>query len=489
MTATLSLWATFGLTFTAALLGLLGDMADRNRWVALPGAALLLAGGSVGLYSAWVLPAQGAGVFLAAGGGFSVVGGLVVVLAAAAVLSGDRGSAIAEGQRVALIALAAMGAGLAAQSTSLVVLALGLETSAVCSYALVASARTRRSAESAMKYFVQGAVASGLLVLGIAVLVGGHVSDGSYVGLSQAATQGGTALLLGLLLVIVAVAFKAGAVPFHSWVADAYQSAPPASAGMLAGPLKLGAVSVLAVLVSATAAAGAGRDNPLGLLGSDLFPILCVISILSVLVGSLTALSQRSFTRMLGYAGIAQVGYALIGIASGSAPVALLFTATYAVATVGAFIAAEAASGLRPGWDGSVKGMRGLGRSHPAFGVALALLLASLAGVPPLLGFWGKLQAFQAAFALALGLTGQGLQAMAWWYWAIAVVGIVGSVVSLGYYGAVLREVFSENEDDEAAGESGIAGVVVGAIAVGVLVLGASPLFAPLSVLIRGFLL
>ncbi len=486
-----SLWIMYGLMFGAVLAGLVWDSARWVRGSSAVGALVLAAAGAVGLYTAWTLPAEKVGSSLAAGGGFALAGGLIALLTAATVIAGDGSAAITKGQRVALMGLAAMGSGLAAQSLNLVVMALALETAAVCSYALVASARTNRSAEAAMKYFIQGAVASGLMVLGLAVLVGGFSPDGSYAALSQAATVGGTALLAGLLLVVVTLAFKAGAVPFHAWVADAYESAPPASAGALAGPVKLAAVSVLAILVSVTAAAGSGPNAVLGLLGADLFPLLCGLSILSVVVGSLAALRQRSYTRMLAWAGVAQVGYALLAIASGSAPVTLLFTATYAVATVGAFVSAEVVAVLRPGWDGSIEGMRGTGRSVPGFGLALVLILMSLAGIPPLVGFWGKLQVFQSAMAVASGLGGQGAAGLSWLYAAAVLVGIVGSVVSVGYYGTVLREIYADSPSHaEVPSPNSVRSLlVVLALAAVVVATGIAPLIVPFSVLVRGFVL
>ncbi|PKQ15996.1 MAG: hypothetical protein CVT67_06740 [Actinobacteria bacterium HGW-Actinobacteria-7] len=491
MTGPLSLWLMVGFYLAAALVGLVGDAAGRNRGLRIAGAVLLALGGAAAIFSAWALPAQTVGMSLAAGGGFSLVGGLVGMLGAAVVISDDRAAAIAQGQRVALLALAALGAALAAQATNLIVVAITLETSAVCAYALVASARTRQSAESAIKYFIQGAVATGFLVLGLAVIIGGFVSDGSYDGLSAVALKGGSALLAALLLVIVAFAFKSGVAPFHSWTADAYETAPASSAGMLAGPLKLGAVAVLAVLVSATAAAGAGQDAPLGRMGFVLFPVLCALSLASVLVGSLAALRQRSYTRMLAYAGVAQVGYALISIASGSAPVTLLFAATYAVGTTGAFVAAEAARALRPDWDGSIEGLRGLGRTHPSFGSALAILLTSLAGIPPLVGFWGKFQVFQTAIRQAVWLSNEGASGLAAWYWTITVVGIVGAVVSVAYYGGVLRTVYASDGEDasDAVRSGGASGAVVLGLATVVLATGLLPLAAPFALLIRGFLL
>jgi NADH-quinone oxidoreductase subunit N len=167
------------------------------------------------------------------------------------------------------------------------------------------------------------------------------------------------------------------------------------------------------------------------------------LAILSVLVGSVAALRQRSYTRMLGYAGVAQVGYALIALCALHRPTAAAFLiATYAVASTGTFLAAAAVRRVRPEWDGSTAGMAGMARRAPVLSAGLAVLVISLAGIPPLLGFWGKFAVFlSVAGAAGAAFTG-GATGVGWLYVIAGAMGIIGSVVSLGYYGSVLRALY-----------------------------------------------
>ena len=180
---------------------------------------------------------------------------------------------------------------------------------------------------------MQGAIATGMLFMGLAVLIGGFVPSGAYdllaVTLSKPAVS--TAALAGVLLVLSALAFKSSLVPFHSWAPDAYESARPEVAAFLASGPKLGAIGAMALFaVVATT----------GPLSNRVVVVLSVIAGLSILVGSVGALRQTSYTRMLGYAGVAQAGYAAIGVVILSPTAAVFFASTYAIATTGTFLAA-----------------------------------------------------------------------------------------------------------------------------------------------------
>ncbi len=175
--------------------------------------------------------------------------------------------------------------------------------------------------------------------------------------------------------------------------------------------------------------------------------VIAAIAAGSIVYGNLAALRQRSYARMLAYSGIAQAGYALVPVAVGQPQQAAFFLATYSIAVVGAFLAALAVQRVRPDWDGSIKGMAGLGAHAPWLSAGLATLLLSLTGIPPLLGFWGKLQAFGVAVYASRRREADGQC-----FLALAVIGLVGSVVSFGYYGAVLRAMYFETEpQDDAA--------------------------------------
>ena len=320
-------------------------------------------------------------------------------------------------------------------------------------------------------------------------------------GLSAVFARSGlySVAMTGIVALLAALVFKAGAAPFHSWAPDVYENAAPELTAFLATGPKVAALTALTIVLELVASdTTASTVSVHGTTAIAL--IVAVMAVASVTIGSLVALRQRSYTRMLAYAGIAQVGYALIGASTLINPAAaVFFVSTYALATVGTFLAAAAFRQVDPGWDGSIAGLAGMGRKAPALCGALALLLMSLAGIPPLLGFWGKLVVFggvllQASTAFEAGLT------MVGWMSAIAAsVGIVGSIVSLGYYGAVLRALYLtpvatvesahpvEIDADTTARGGAIAVVIVVLIAVAVVLLGVLPLLWGVTPLVAPF--
>jgi len=510
----------FGAYGAAALVALLADAMDRGVLGSRVAAVLLFGGGALSLYSAWSAPPGFAYEIFVVGAGFSGVVGLVGVLAAltvaAAASSASHGAPV--GQRTALVALSAVGAGIAAQAYDLVTLVIALEIAAACGYAIVASSRTRASSEAAMKYLLQGAVVTALLVVVLGIFVGGFQSAGDYAALA-AISAGGARLpvLLGALLLVASLVFKSGGVPFHSWVPDAYQTSPPSGAAFLAGPVKLTMLASLAIVVMVIGSSGRSDSQPLGVLGATLFPVIGGLAILSILVGSLLALRQRSYTRMLAYAGVAQAGYALIAIASLDPSAAVMFTCTYALASTGAFLAAQVFASDDPAWDGSVEGLAGVARRRPVLGLSVTILMLSLAGIPPLrvarrrpvlglsvtilmlslagipplLGFWGKLQAFQSAVVRALEMGQRSMGDAAIFYGVLAAAGIIGSIISVAYYGAVVRFLYAPSPDEtvQPRPASILPESVVVLVAVAAFGLGLAPLFIDFLVAFRGFLL
>lgn len=419
---------------------------------------------SVGLMVAAGLSAMGVGVeahsvlgAFGAGSALSAIVATVLFCGGLALLGGidelsehPRGGALA-----ALAVLATMGAAAAAVSMELVALLVAIEIASVCAYGIVALGSGPRAAEASMKYFIQGAVATGFFMLGTALLVGLVAGTGSYQGLVDAFAQAlergaGAPAVVGVLLIASVLAFKAGAFPFHSWAPDAYEAASPTGAAVLAGAVKSGALFALTVAFGLVSASGASRFAVAG------------IAIGSIVFGNIAALKQTSYQRMLAYSGIAQAGYALVAILA--YPVqqqAVFFVITYAIAATGSFAAAAAFKRADPAWDGSISGLAGMGSRLPLVSGSLAVLLLSLVGVPPLLGFWGKLYAFSAAIATIgwpLGVT-------------LAIVGLLGSVVSFGYYGRVLRSLYFEEPTDESSakptwGSAGIATVIAAVLVV-----------------------
>jgi NADH-quinone oxidoreductase subunit N len=401
-----------------------------SRWVAIVVAATgllaaaITAAASVG--DNWSVPA-----FIAVGSTYSAFQTVILGSAGFALLggSGELERHAHGGQLAALAVLIAGASAGVATSFDLVAMLILLEITALAAYALVGLGRHPGSSEAAVKYFVQGSIATTFFVVGLGAIIGVYGGSGS---LEQILGAGrvvyNTPVLVGMGLIVGALAFKAGAFPFHSWVPDAYETAPSSGAAVLSAAAKVGAVGgLLSVALILN-----------GSLDGSTLPIAAV-SAGSIVYGNLAALRQTSYVRMLAYSGIAQVGYALVPVAVGQPQQTAFFLATYAIAVVGAFLGAYAIGRVRPEWDGTIRGMAGLGTHAPWLAAGVAVLLLSLTGIPPLLGFWGKLQAF--GIAIYASRMQDPVPVM------LAVVGLVGSVVSFGYYGSVLRAMYFETED------------------------------------------
>jgi NADH-quinone oxidoreductase subunit N len=366
-----------------------------------------------------------------AGGGFAGLAAIVYLVGALATSGGLLSVPPAKRAGVAaLIGFGAAGSQVLMGASDMVVLLVALEIIAAAGYALVASASSDRAQESAMRYFVQGGVATGLLVFALAVLSGAHGEGTSFAAIAEAMT-GDTMrfAVLGVLLLVSGLAFKSGAFPFHSWVPDAYETTPAGAAAFLASGPKAAALGALVVV-----AATFGRGAQLQQLASA----YTVIVLGSLLIGTFGALGQRSLGRMLGYSAIAQVGYAFIALAGdpGAVP---LFAATYAIAVAAAFISAEAIGQLDGDWDGSIAGLAGLSVRSPVLATTLAISMLSLTGIPLTAGFVGKLFVF-------IGAVNAG---RTW----LVLAGAAASVISFGYYGAVIRAAFfAEGSAAPAAG-------------------------------------
>ncbi|MHB9004763.1 MAG: NADH-quinone oxidoreductase subunit N, partial [Coriobacteriia bacterium] len=379
---TLVAWFALSPVLVAVAGGILAMLADafvsRRAAVVASALGLLLATG-LALYAYLEVAATRISPALLGAGNFASAAVVIFALSALSLIGGARSLAQREpgGGVAALIAFAAAGCALLASSLDLTMSLIALEIIAVCSYALVASARTPRSAEAAMKYAIQGAVATGLFLMGLAIHVGVLAGSGDFVAGAAAVGSNALPAAVTMTLLFAAYAFKLGAVPFHSWAPDAFETAPPpASAFMASAPKFAAAYGLFLVLAVTFEPFASGPLNPA--------VVLAGIALLSVVLGNLAALRQTSYTRMLGYSGIAQVGYALIGMTVGQvafAPSLFLLT-VYGLAVVGAFIAAEAVATVRPKWNGDIAGMAGLGRSRPHLAVATSVLMFSLTGIP-----------------------------------------------------------------------------------------------------------
>lgn len=471
---TLTSFAPLLAGIAGAVVALGFDAWGRPRLATAAAAAGLTIGGLWALVPA--PDAAALSTFIAAGPAAACM-----LVSAVALLGGVRSlsDSDAGGRMAALAALAATAAAALASALDLLILLLALETLALCGYGIVALAGTPESREAAMKWFVQGAVSTAVLIAGVAALVGTTGGSLSYPAIQTAAgsaLQGGAAALPfagGLTLVLAALAFKAGAFPLHAWAPDAYETAPPVGAAVLASAGKVGALSALVWV------AFAAFTMPTPLLPKV---AVAVMATASIVFGNLAALRQRSLARMLAYSGIAQVGYALAGLPSitsgavAGVPSTLLFAVLYAVAVAAGFLIVAAVREHDPEWDGAIGGLAGLSRRSPVLAVALAVVMFSLTGIPLTGGFWGKLLVFASA-------------ATGGWLW-LAVVGMLGSVVSFGYYGGVLRAAFLDDSGEagpSVRAQAGPATRAATALAALLLAVGVAPLFTGLGPLVAVF--
>lgn len=490
MTSTQAVLAVYAPLLLGALVAFAADAFASRRVAMSAAAAGLVIAGVVGMVAGVIVPTGEIASIVRVGGPFSAVPGIIALCGALALIGGWRSLSERDGggTTAGLYALAAVAAGVVTAAGDLTMLLIAIEVVALISYALVSEGRTTRSDEAAMKYFIQGSVATGLFVLGMAVLVGLFAPSGRYAEL--ATTLGSRVLgdpaLVGVVLVVAALAFKAGVAPLHTWAPDAYETAPvPSSAFLATGP-KVAAIFALVTLVSLAETA---------LDSGSLVPLILGLSIVSVLVGSIGALGQRSYRRMLAYAGIAQVGYALLAVAMLDPTSTAFFMSTYALATVGTFLATESFQRLSPSWDGTISGLAGFGRRAPVTSASLGILLVSLMGIPPMLGFWGKFQVFATAiYGSAAAFLGGGSALTGWLLAAAVVVGLIGSVISVGYYGGVLRALYLLQSDEPVSDLTPGAGserssLVLVLIAVVVFALGIAPAVLGYAFLVQPFVM
>jgi NADH-quinone oxidoreductase subunit N len=316
-----------------------------------------------------------------------------------------------------LILLSTTGMLLLISATDLIALYLGLELMSLALYVVAAIDRDSvRSTEAGLKYFVLGALSSGMLLYG-ASLVYGFTGTVSFAGIAKASTQGGLGLTFGLVFLFAGFCFKISAVPFHMWTPDVYEGAPtPVTAFFAAAPKIAG----IAMFVRATVVAFPG-------IVSQWQQIVVFVAIASMVLGAFAAIGQSNIKRLMAYSSIGHMGFALVGLAAGTAEGVqgvLVYAAIYLSMTLGAF-----ACILAMRRDGrmveGISDLAGIARSNPTLAFFLAMLLFSLAGIPPLAGFFAKFYVFLAAVQAGL--------------FTLAVIGVVTSVVGAYYYLAVVK--------------------------------------------------
>jgi NADH-quinone oxidoreductase subunit N len=341
---------------------------------------------------------------------------------------------------------------------NLLTIYLGLELLSLSLYAMVALQRDSISAsEAAMKYFVLGALASGMLLYGMSLLYGVSGSlDVAKISTAAASLQAGQATVmgLGLVLVIVGMAFKLGAVPFHMWIPDVYHGAPTAVTLYIGSAPKLAAFAmVMRLLVEG-----------LGGLQYEWQDILIIMAVLSMGVGNIIAIAQSNIKRMLAYSTISHVGFLLIGVLSGTNAgysAAMFYAIVYALMSMGGFGMILLLS--RAGFEADkLEDFKGLNERSPWFAFMMLILMFSMAGVPPTLGFYAKLSVLQAAVGVNL----------TW----LAVMAIIFSIIGAFYYLRVVKLMYFDKPVEQAPLQmSTDMGIVLSANSLGILALGLWP--------------
>lgn len=327
---------------------------------------------------------------------------------------------IERGEYYTLLLLSVSGMMLMSMANDLLIIFLALELLSIPLYVLVGFARPQvESEEASLKYFLIGAFASGFVLYGSALIYGatGNTNLSAIVAAANRGSVNLTLLLAGALLLLVGFGFKVAAFPFHMWTPDVYQGAPSPVTGFMSVAVKAAGFAALLRVFTLVLPA----------VWSDLTPILLVIAALTILFGNVVAIAQSNIKRMLAYSSIAHAGYILMAFVpfgqNGMQPLvigsALFYLVAYGLTSIGAW-AVVVALEQSEGQGLEIDDYRGLGWRHPALGAAMAVFMLSFTGVPPLMGFWGKLYLFSSTIN-------------AGFLW-LAVVGLIGTLISAYYY-------------------------------------------------------
>jgi NADH-quinone oxidoreductase subunit N len=322
-----------------------------------------------------------------------------------------------------------LGMMLMVSSSNMLLLYLGLELLSLCLYAMVAFNRDNSDAsEAAMKYFVLGAIASGMLLYGMSILYGLSGSLDISVVAKTAAAGGASniGLVFALVFIVVALSFKLGAVPFHMWLPDVYQGSPTTVTSYISTAPKIaGFAMIMRLLVEG-----------MGGLHGDWQMMLVILAVLSMALGNIIAIAQTNIKRMLAYSTISHVGFILLGILAGNAEgyaSAMFYTLAYAMMTLGGFGIVIYMS--RAGFEGDqLDDYKGLNQRSPWFAFMMLILMFSMAGVPPTVGFWAKLAVLGAVVDIN----------MVW----LAVVAVAFSIIGLFYYLRIVKLMYFDDAID-----------------------------------------
>ena len=321
-----------------------------------------------------------------------------------------------------LVLLATLGMLMMISANDMIALYMGLELQSLALYVVAALNRDSvRSTEAGLKYFVLGALSSGMLLYGCS-LVYGFTGATGFEQIASAATgeQVNLGLIFGLVFIIAGLAFKVSAVPFHMWTPDVYEGAPtPVTAFFAAAPK----VAAMAMFIRAMTAAFPN-------ITPDWQQIVVFISIASMVLGAFAAIGQNNIKRLMAYSSIGHMGFALVGLAAGGkegVKGVVIYLAIYLVMTIGTF-ACILAMRRRNGTVETISDLAGLARNNPMMAFVLAMLMFSLAGIPPLAGFFAKFYVFLAAIQAGL--------------YPLAVIGVLASVVGAYYYVRIIKVMY-----------------------------------------------
>src|SRR5215203_3559716 len=397
--------------------------------------------------AALIVYALPAGKLVTFGGGFVIddfarVMKILTLAGSAATIALARDYQAAERQEkfefAILILLSTTGMLMLISAADLIALYLGLELMSLALYVVAASNRDSvRSTEAGLKYFVLGALSSGMLLYG-ASLIYGFTGTVSFPAIASAVQgQAGIGLILGLVFLSAGVAFKISAVPFHMWTPDVYEGSPTPVTAFFAAAPKMAAMA-MAVRVFAGAFPG---------ITGQWQQIVIFISIASMALGSFAAIGQRNIKRLMAYSSIGNVGYALIGLAAGTqqgVQGVLIYMAIYLAMTLGAFACILAMRRRNLMYE-NIEDLSGLARTHPVIAFCFGAMLFSLAGIPPLAGFFAKLYVFAAAIEARL--------------FGLVVIGALTTVIGAYYYVRIVKIMYFD--EPQAAFEPMPAGVQV----------------------------
>lgn len=331
-----------------------------------------------------------------------------------------------------LMVLATLGMMVMVSANDLMSLYMGLELQSLSLYVLASIRRdSEKATEAGLKYFVLGALSSGILLFGCS-LIYGFAGSTNFLALADTFSHAGDhganiGIIIGMVFVLSGLAFKISAVPFHMWTPDVYEGAPTPVTAFFAVAPKVAALALLVRILFV----------PMGDLSSSWTQIIVFMSIASMVLGSVAAVVQTNIKRLMAYSSIGHVGFALVGLAAGSIDGIrglIIYMAIYLVMNVGTFVCILSMR-RKDGMVENIDDLSGLAQTRPGMAAALAIFMLSLGGIPPLAGFWGKWFVFKAAI-------NEGL-------FVLSVIGVLASVVGAYYYLRVVKVMYFDQPEGE----------------------------------------